>query len=207
MVDHDDDNIDTATAGTDHGHPAPAADPVLIALQLCAIANNKTTAAAIRKLCKLDRQYADIQTKIAALAAQAEQRNAELVQREAALAEREHALDARTTEFERSLQEARDNLAEYYRHVEQEDKRLRYRVMAHADLLSNYHPTLQDLPTWPQIRRLVAGLPDDPPPPEREVVSHPRIDASDTFFDPHADRHGAPFLGTLTRDVSHKAAQ
>jgi len=32
-----------------------------------------------------------------------------------------------------------------------------------------------------------------------------RIDAlSDTSDDPHVDRHGAPFLGELTRDVSHK---
>jgi hypothetical protein len=52
------------------------------------------------------------------------------------------------------------------------------------------------------LKRLVAGLPDDLPLIEREV--HPRIDVlSDTFSDPHADRHGAPFLGELTRDVSH----
>src|SRR6516165_470168 len=41
------------------------------------------------------------------------------------------------------------------------------------------------------------------------VVAHvsalcPRPDASDTFFDPHADRHGNAFLGTLSPDVSHK---
>ena len=40
---------------------APAADPVLIALELCKLANNKTVAAAIKKLRRLDRQYADIQ--------------------------------------------------------------------------------------------------------------------------------------------------
>jgi len=48
-------------------------------------------------------------------------------------------------------------------------------------------------------------LPDDPPPIEREVVSHPRIDIfSDTSDDPRADRQGAPFLGELTRDTAHK---
>jgi hypothetical protein len=46
MVDHDDDSDEHD--GSDHGHSAPAADPVLIALQLCALANNKTVAAAIK---------------------------------------------------------------------------------------------------------------------------------------------------------------
>jgi hypothetical protein len=202
MVDHDDDTDEHD--GSDHGYSAPAADPVLVALQLCAVANNKTTAAAIRKLAKLDRQYADIQAKIAALAAQAEQTNVALAQREAAIDERERALDARATEFESSLQEARDELHNYYRHVEEEDKRLRYRIMSYAGLLGGYNPQLQDLPSWNVLKRLVVSLPDDPPPLERDVVSHPRIDAfSDTFDDPHADRHGAPFLGELTRDVSH----
>jgi hypothetical protein len=72
-------------------------------------------------------------------------------------------------------------------------------------LLHGYNAQLQDLPDWPAIRRLVVGLPDDPPPIEREIVSSPRINVlSDTFSDPRADRHGAPFLGELTRDVSHK---
>jgi hypothetical protein len=76
--------------------------------------------------------------------------------------------------------------------------------MAHADLLSGYNPQLQDLPSWAVLRRLVVGLPDDPPPLEREAAP-PRIDASETFFDPRADRHGNAFLGTLSRDVSHRA--
>jgi hypothetical protein len=51
-------------------------------------------------------------------------------------------------------------------------------------------------------------LPDDPPALEREVAAHPRLDVfSDTSADPHADRHGNAFLGTLSRDVSHKGAQ
>jgi hypothetical protein len=78
--------------------------------------------------------------------------------------------------------------------------------MSSADLLGGYNPQLQDLPSWDVLKRLVVGLPDDPPPLERDVASHPRIDASDMFFDPHADRHGNAFLGTLSRDVSHKGA-
>jgi hypothetical protein len=39
----------------DHG-PAPAADPVLIALQLCAIANNKTVATQLRRRARLIRE-------------------------------------------------------------------------------------------------------------------------------------------------------
>jgi hypothetical protein len=57
MSDYDD---DTDTDGSDRGHSPPAVDPVLVALQLCALANNKTVASAIKKLRRLDRQYADI---------------------------------------------------------------------------------------------------------------------------------------------------
>jgi hypothetical protein len=60
------------------------------------------------------------------------------------------------------------------------------------------------LPTWDQLKRLVAGLPDDPP-LERDVASHPRMDVfSDVSDDPNADRHGNVFLGTLSRSISHK---
>jgi hypothetical protein len=156
---------------------------------------------------RLDQQYADTQAKVAALAAQAEQINVKLDARAAALDERDRALDARATEFESSLQEARDNLRGYYDSIAEADRHIRFRIMSHADLLGGYNPQLQDLPSWDVLKRLVAGLPPDPPPLEREVASHPRIDAlSDTFPDPRADRHGAQFLGTLTRDVSHHRA-
>jgi hypothetical protein len=203
MSDYDDDNTD-ATAAASHSMP----DPFALAIGLCQIAANaKAIEPALKRLRKLGRDIAKAEQRLAGLSAAAEQTNAELAARTAAIDERERALDARATAFESELQEARDELHNYYRHVQEEDKRLRYRVMAHANLLSNYHPTLQDLPDWPVIRRLVAGLPDDPPPLERDVAAHPRIDASDTFFDPHADRHGMQFLGTLSRDVSHKGAQ
>jgi len=40
---------------------------------------------------------------------------------------------------------------------------------------------------------------------ESDAAPTMRIDAlSDTYDDPHADRQGAPFLGELTRNVSHK---
>jgi hypothetical protein len=192
MVDHDDDSDEHD--GSDHGHSAPAADPVLIALQLCALANNKTVAAAIKKLRRLDRQFADTQAKVAALAAQAQQINAELDARAAALDERDRALTQREDEFSASCQEARDELCNHYRHVEEEDKRLRYRVMAHANLLSNYNPTLQDLPTWEQLRMLVVGLPDDLPAPRTEVISQEvREDWSGNVFVPGS---------TLTRSIN-----
>jgi hypothetical protein len=115
-----------------------------------------------------------------------------------------HSTSAQT-EFESSLQEARDNLAEYYNSIAEADRHVRYRILSHADLLGGYNPTLLDLPSWDVLKRLVVGLPDDPPPIERDVA-RPPIDLSDTFADPRADRHGAQFLGTLTRDVSHHRA-
>jgi hypothetical protein len=178
-----------------------------IADAICRIAlSPKAIPPARKKLDKLERKQAAIAKDNAEREAALDARDAELAQRAAALDERARALDARAVEFESSLQEARDELHNHHRHVEQEDKRLRHRVMAHADLLSGYNPQLQDLPSWDVLKRLVVGLPDDPPPLERDVASHPRIDASDTFFDPHADRHGNAFLGTLSPDVSHKGA-
>ena len=197
-----DDNTD-GTAAANHSMP----DPFALALGLCQVAANaKAIEPALKRLRKLGRDIAKAEQKLAALSAAAQQTNAELAARAAALDEREHALDARGAEFESSLQEARDELHNHHRHVEQEDKRLRHRVMAYADLLSGYNPQLQDLPSWGVLRRLVVGLPDDPPALERDIAPHPRIDASDTFFDPHADRHGNAFLGTLSRDISHKGA-
>jgi hypothetical protein len=65
-VDDDTDDHD----GSGHGYPA-AADPVLIALELCKLANNKTVAAAIKKLRRLDRQFADATAKLADVERQA----------------------------------------------------------------------------------------------------------------------------------------
>jgi hypothetical protein len=55
------------------------------------------------------------------------------------------------------------------------------------------------------LRRQIVDLPEDPPALKQTDVM--RIDAlSDTSDDPNADRHGNIFLGTLSRDVSHKGA-
>jgi hypothetical protein len=198
-----DDNTDN-TAAANLSMP----DPFTLALTLCQVATNaKAIEPALKRLRKLGHDIEKAERKLAAVTTQAEQTQARLAEREAALNARDAALDERATEFESSLQEARDNLRGYYDNIAEADRHIRYRILASADLLSGYNPQLQDLPSWDVLKRLVVGLPDDPPPLEREVVSHPRIDAlSDTFADPRADRHGAQFLGTLTRDVSHHRA-
>jgi septal ring factor EnvC (AmiA/AmiB activator) len=199
-----DDNTDD-TAAANHSIP----DPFALAVALCQVAANaKAIEPALKRLRKLGRDIAKAEQKLAAVTAAAEQTNAALAQREAAVVAREAALDARASEFENSVQEARDNLTGYYNSIAEADRHVRYRILASADLLSGYNPQLQDLPSWDVLKRLVVGLPDDPPPLERDVASHPRIDAlSDTFSDPHADRHGNVFLSTLTRSVSHKVTQ
>jgi hypothetical protein len=147
---------------TDHGYSAPAADPVLIALQLCALANNKTVAAAIRKLAKLDRQFADTQVKVAALAAQAEQINAELDARATAIDERARALDAREAAFASQAADVRDELREHHADLEQTHRQLIHRIMSTAGILGEWNWNLQSPPTWEQ-RRMVADLPADLP--------------------------------------------
>jgi hypothetical protein len=190
--------------GDDDGY-APAADPVLIAFTLIDLAlNPKAAKAGLKQLVKLDKSIAAAEQKLAALTAQAEQTQAALAARAAELDQRERAITERENEFTASIEEARAHLRGYYDSVAEADRHLRYRVLNHADLLHGYNSQLQQLPDWPAIRRLVVGLPPDPPPLEREVAAHPRIDVfSDVSNDPGADRHGAPFLGELTRDVSH----
>jgi hypothetical protein len=189
LSDYDDDTDDTAA---DYSMP----DPFVLAIELCRIAASpKTMAAALKKLRKLGRDIDAAEQKLAAVTAKAEQKQTELAAQAAALDARATELDTRATEFESSLQEARDNLRGYYDSIAEADRHVRYRIMGHADLLAGYNPQLQDLPSWPQIRRLVAGLPDDPPPLEREAPFHSRIDAmSDVSDDPNADRHGNVFL-------------
>jgi hypothetical protein len=199
---NNDDDIDDEHDGSDHGYSAPVADPVLVALQLCALANNKTVATAIRKLARLDRQFAEAETKLAAVKAQAEQTETALVARAAALDARERALDERESAFESQTGDVRDELREHHARLEQTHRQLIHRIMSTTGLLGEWNPNLQPLPSWQQLRGMIADLPADLPGPEPEPGV--RIDAfSDTFSDPHADRHGAPFLGELTRDVSH----
>jgi hypothetical protein len=193
-----------ADDNTAANHSMP--DPFVLAISLCQVAANaKAIEPALKKLRKLGRDLEKAERKLAAVTAQAEQKQTELAARAAAIDERALALDARATEFESSLQEVRDNLAGYYNSIAEADRHIRYRILSHADLLGGYNPALQDLPSWDVLKRLVVGLPDDPPPLEREITSHLRIDAfSDTFSDPHADRHGNAFLGSLSRSIEHK---
>jgi hypothetical protein len=168
------------------------------------VTTDKAKAARLRAVARLDRRAADAEQKFVAITAQAEQVQAALDARVAALDGERRALDARIAAFEGELQEAHDSLAAYYNNLADMDRRIRHRIMASAGLLAGFNEQLQDLPSWETIRRMVSGLPADPPPLERDV-SHPH-DVSDTFFDPHADRHGGQFLGTLTRDASHRGA-
>src|SRR5215472_2942886 len=145
-IDQDDDEqIDDTNDDTDN-YSAPAADPVLVALELCKLANNKTVAAAIKKLRRLDRQFADTQAKVAALTTEAERMEAALAARAAELAAREAEIERRATEFENSLQEARDNLREYHNSITDADRRIRRRILSSADLLVGFNERLQDLP-------------------------------------------------------------
>jgi hypothetical protein len=201
--DDTDDNHDTGDHGDGIAILELLAEAIIAARDLAL--NAKIKPAELKKRAKFERGLVDIQAKCAALTAHAEETKAALDERAAELDARAAQTERRATECEASLREAYDHLRGYYDNLAQEDRRIRYRILTSADLLHGYNSQLQDLPSWQVIRQLVVGLPDDPPPLEREVA-HPRIDAlSDTFSDPNADRHGHVFLGTLTRDVSHRA--
>jgi hypothetical protein len=197
MVDHDDDTDEHD--GSDRGHSPPSADPVLVALQLCTLANNKTVATAIRKLAKLDRQFANTQAQVSALAAYAEQINAKLDARAAALDERDRALTQREDELAASCQEAHATLRASHDHFSEVDRRLRYRILSSADLLHGFNEKLQMLPNWQQIKQMIPGLPADLPatPPAEVVSENVREDWSGNIFSP----------STLTRSINKVASQ
>jgi ABC-type transporter Mla subunit MlaD len=189
-----DDEIDDDEAGNGHDHAAPVADPVLIALQLCTIANNKTLAAAVKKLDRLDRQYADTQDKLASLTAQAAELETALTQRAAELDARAATITKREDEHAAAIEEARDHLRAYYDRIADMDRRIRYRILSSANLLHGFNERLQDLPSWPAIKQMIPGLPPDPPAaPAPEVVTQEvREDWAGSVFAP----------STLTRTVS-----
>jgi hypothetical protein len=181
--------------------PAPAsvdrfADVLML---LSAVRSAKQTDAALRRLRRLERDIAAAEHNLAAITLEAEQTTAALVERQAALAARERTLDARETEFEASLHDARDNLRGYYDDIAQADKRLRYRLLANADLLHGYNERLQTLPDWPQIKRMIPDLPVDPPTSPVEMITEEvREDWTGNIFLPGS---------TLTRTINKAAGQ
>ena len=199
-IDQDDDNIDdTADIG------APALDRVTAAIAFVDFAadlydlaaNHKAYKARLTKLRRLERDIAAAEQKLAALTTEAEQKQAAFAEREAAIDGRERAITAREDAFAASIEEARDNLRGYYNSIAEADRITRYRILSSADLLSNFNPRLQDLPSWGTIRRLVVGLPPDLPaaPPAEIVSENVREDWAGHTFVPGS---------TLTRSTSYK---
>jgi hypothetical protein len=193
-MDQVDDNTDTDEHDDDHNHDAPIADPVLIALQLCQLAANpKTIAAAVKKLRRLDRQYADTEAKLAALTAQAAAIETALTARAAELDRRQAEIERREAAFESQAGDVRDELREHHNRLEQTHRQLVHRLMSTAGITGNWNFDLQDPPTWQQLRRMIADLPDDLPAPAAEVVSE----------NVRHDWAGSEFIAntTLTRTV------
>ena len=200
-MDQVDDNTDTAEHDDDHNHDAPIADPVLIALELCRIASSpKTIAAAVKKLRRLDAQYADTQAKVAALTAQAAAIDTALTTRVAELDRRQVEIERRETEFEVSVREAHAALRASHDNLGEVDRRLRYRIASSADMLHGFNEQLQDLPSWQQIKQMVPGLPDDlPAASPAEIISQENVreDWSGNVFVPGS---------TVTRTINKVAS-
>jgi len=107
-MDYEDDDEDDGDQGNGY---APAADPVLIALQLCQLANNKTIATAIKKLRRLDRQFAEAQAKLADVERQAAELVAKAERDVAAIRdEAQRRLDAAAT-AEQELEQREQKIA------------------------------------------------------------------------------------------------
>jgi hypothetical protein len=166
-IDQDDEHDDTAA---DTG--MPAADPVLIAFTLIDLAlNPKAAKAGLKQLVKLNKDIGIAEEKFVNLQNQAAEIETALTQRAAELAAREAAITKREDEHAAAIEEARDHLRQYHNNLAQEDRRIRYRIMASANLLHGFNERLQELPDWPAIKQMIPGLPDDlPVTPPAEVV-------------------------------------
>ena len=185
---HEDDN---AAASADHFRDA---------IDLCRLAwDTQKTKARLVKLRKLEKDIAAANTKLAA----AEAKAVEL------LAKAQSDVAAIHDDAQRRLEVA-ESAEEQIALREQKITRLEsaWRNLGEpGDVLSGLRsPEFTPL----QKARMAAGR-EPGRDPDRLFFAEPdaapvmRIDAlSDTSDDPHADRHGAPFLGELTRDVSHK---
>jgi hypothetical protein len=172
MSDYDDtdDNTDE-TDDTEYFPPAP--DPFAAVLTLCRLAANpKAGEAMLRRIRKAERAATAAEQRCATAEAKLEQRQAALDARASELDELTRAIAGRETAFEASLEQARDDLREFYDDLADTDRRIRFRIAHSNGLLDGFNERLQSLPTWEQIRQLVPGLPDDPPPPSAaEIVS------------------------------------
>ena len=162
------------------------------------VLNAKIKPAALKKLAKLNRQFADAQAGLVAVKAQAAEIVAKAQADVAAIHEEaRRRLDAAAAaEQELAQREAKiARLENSWRNLGEP-----------ADVMSGFRsPEFSPL----QKARMAHGR---PPGKDVDVLglaqdAEPdlRIDiVSDTHDDPNADRHGAPFLGELTRDINHK---
>jgi hypothetical protein len=183
-MNHSDIDDDTGTDDTtDYSMP----DPFVLAIELCKVAAKPSTyAAALKKLGKLGRDIETAERKLSQLQADAAAIAAKAESDASAIAEQSRALDAREAAFASSLQEAHAALRASHDNLSDVDRRLRYRILSHADLLHGFNSQLQDLPTWPAIRQMIPGLPDDLPaaPPAEVVSENVREDWAGSIFTP-----------------------
>jgi hypothetical protein len=191
--DHEDDQ--------DNGHDYSVLelDSFATAIALCEIAQRaKPIATALKQLRKVGRDIAAAEAKLAAVTAQAEQKQAMLAERSAALDGRERTLDERESAFAVSAQDVRDELRQHHNRVEQAHRQLVHRIMSSSGILGNWNFDLQDPPTWQQLRRMIADLPDDLPAPAPEAVTREVTqDWAGNVFVPGS---------SLTRTIEHKGA-
>ena len=197
----DDDTNDTEDIST------PALDRITAAMALVDFVtelhdlaiNGKAYKAGLKKLRKLEKEIAVLERNIAA----ATTRAAEIVAKAEA-------------EVQTIRQEANERLASA--ETAEQDLAFRERKIS---ILENAWRGLGEGPdVWSGLRspefsplqkaRMAAGQQPGRDPDvygfsQPDAAPAMRIDAlSDTSDDPHADRQGAPFLGELTRNVSHK---
>lgn len=197
MVDHDDEHDEFAEELVDLTSDRIVNAVDRIADAICRIAlSPKAIPSAQKKLDKLERKQAAIAKENAEREAAFDGRETELAQCTAAIAAREVALEEREASLASSLADAHNELYQHHARVDQAHRQLVHRIMSTAGILGDWNFQLQDPPSWSQLQKMVAGLPDDPTPAAEVVSRETREDWTG---------HTVIADSSLTRSISHKA--
>jgi hypothetical protein len=166
----DDETDDAGGNGHDYS-PVDEIDLFGAAIALCQVAQRaKTVEAALKRLRKIGRDTLVAEQKLANVEARAADTAAALAEREAELDAREAAITKREAALESQAGDVRDELYAHHNRIAAAHRRLVHRIMSTAGIAGNWNFDLQDPPTWEQLRRMIADLPDDPT-PAAEVVT------------------------------------
>jgi hypothetical protein len=122
-----------------------------LAARLDLVAETPSIAAGLQQLAEIEAEIAAGKERLSAIAEQ----EAALQQREVALETRERQLKVKQYEFEKRLEEATAQLRASYASLVASDNAMKMRILNYAGMLAGFNPTIQQLPDWSALERML----------------------------------------------------